>query len=92
MMDLKQILRDEITLDEEVGIYSVHGLPPGDYDNKAAAYDAVIAAPLYNKMMWGNSPSDYLNFAKHSLQQQSCLLYTSPSPRDLSTSRMPSSA
>ena len=71
MMDLKQILRDEITLDEEVGIYSVHGLPPGDYDNKAAAYDAVIAAPLYNKIMWGNSPSDYLNFAKHSLQQQS---------------------
>ena len=25
-------------------------------------------------------------------QLQSCLLYTSPSPRDLSTSRMPSSA
>ena len=25
-------------------------------------------------------------------QQQNCLLYTSPSPRDLSTSRMPSSA
>ena len=25
-------------------------------------------------------------------QSQSCLLYTSPSPRDLSTSRMPSSA
>ena len=26
------------------------------------------------------------------LQRQICLLYTSPSPRDLSTSRMPSSA
>ena len=26
------------------------------------------------------------------LQEQTCLLYTSPSPRDLSTSRMPSSA
>ena len=25
-------------------------------------------------------------------ENQSCLLYTSPSPRDLSTSRMPSSA
>ena len=25
-------------------------------------------------------------------EQESCLLYTSPSPRDLSTSRMPSSA
>ena len=28
----------------------------------------------------------------HSLEFVSCLLYTSPSPRDLSTSRMPSSA
>ena len=27
-----------------------------------------------------------------SFQSQGCLLYTSPSPRDLSTSRMPSSA
>ena len=27
-----------------------------------------------------------------SAQRQDCLLYTSPSPRDLSTSRMPSSA
>ena len=26
------------------------------------------------------------------IRQNSCLLYTSPSPRDLSTSRMPSSA
>ena len=29
---------------------------------------------------------------KHPLQERVCLLYTSPSPRDLSTSRMPSSA
>ena len=28
----------------------------------------------------------------HEEQQRACLLYTSPSPRDLSTSRMPSSA
>ena len=27
-----------------------------------------------------------------SIVQEACLLYTSPSPRDLSTSRMPSSA
>ena len=30
--------------------------------------------------------------ANASAQEYSCLLYTSPSPRDLSTSRMPSSA
>ena len=32
------------------------------------------------------------NFLKIDLLYESCLLYTSPSPRDLSTSRMPSSA
>ena len=31
----------------------------------------------------------YINFIN---QYRNCLLYTSPSPRDLSTSRMPSSA
>ena len=37
---------------------------------------------------------DYVAFLimKTQTQYQSCLLYTSPSPRDLSTSRMPSSA
>ena len=34
----------------------------------------------------GDVPAGFLR------DQQSCLLYTSPSPRDLSTSRMPSSA
>ena len=33
-----------------------------------------------------------LNLADQSQSSPSCLLYTSPSPRDLSTSRMPSSA
>ena len=32
------------------------------------------------------------NYIAHHLILDSCLLYTSPSPRDLSTSRMPSSA
>ena len=31
-------------------------------------------------------------FTNHSEEFENCLLYTSPSPRDLSTSRMPSSA
>ena len=35
---------------------------------------------------------DALENRRQELQAQSCLLYTSPSPRDLSTSRMPSSA
>eukprot|EP00831_Metopus_contortus_P009168 TRINITY_DN13537_c0_g1_i1.p1 TRINITY_DN13537_c0_g1~~TRINITY_DN13537_c0_g1_i1.p1 ORF type:complete len:100 (+),score=21.54 TRINITY_DN13537_c0_g1_i1:217-516(+) len=35
---------------------------------------------------------DYTIEETKSKQQTGCLLYTSPSPRDLSTSRMPSSA
>ena len=34
----------------------------------------------------------YRNDLKNITQCEGCLLYTSPSPRDLSTSRMPSSA
>ena len=33
-----------------------------------------------------------INFLKNYVDAYDCLLYTSPSPRDLSTSRMPSSA
>ena len=35
---------------------------------------------------------DDLRIAAVGRQQQTCLLYTSPSPRDISGSRMPSSA
>ena len=40
-----------------------------------------------------NFMADYLEKnSKEILEANNCLLYTSPSPRDLSTSRMPSSA
>ena len=57
------------------------------FENKSDVISSLILEPLvqcasgmgiYNKL--------YLKEAR------SCLLYTSPSPRDLSTSRMPSSA
>ena len=59
--------------------------------------DLVIQSKTINIRFRKGSPSgkigviqtestDYLNISS------SCLLYTSPSPRDLSTSRMPSSA
>ena len=37
-------------------------------------------------------PGQRLDFALRMPDSEGCLLYTSPSPRDLSTSRMPSSA
>ena len=51
-------------------------------------YSGNLAVIINNTVNWfGNifeTKRDYYNFF--------CLLYTSPSPRDLSTSRMPSSA
>ena len=38
------------------------------------------------------SQAEYLNELRKCVERPACLLYTSPSPRDLSTSRMPSSA
>ena len=53
------------------------------YEDWAARYDQDV------NDTWGYSgPERTLFWLRHYL----CLLYTSPSPRDLSTSRMPSSA
>ena len=41
---------------------------------------------------WSEEIRDLLQPLLHSTKFEGCLLYTSPSPRDLSTSRMPSSA
>ena len=39
-----------------------------------------------------DEPVDLVKLSEGEMREYSCLLYTSPSPRDLSTSRMPSSA
>ena len=47
-----------------------------------------------NGVNWGGLKTLYIKEVRRffKVQMQTCLLYTSPSPRDLSTSRMPSSA
>ena len=54
------------------------------------------AAPRINDILHEYSPYILgrmgIPYPKRELSIISCLLYTSPSPRDLSTSRMPSSA
>ena len=65
--NFKSLLRDEVSFDEASSVYTTHGMPPGSYDNKVATYDAIMTAGLYNRMMWGNSPSNYTDFAEKSL-------------------------
>ena len=54
---------------------------------------AVGAGPAAVTAQAGSEPANQPQVAKvASVQAQVCLLYTSPSPRDPKTSRMPSSA
>jgi len=41
------------------------------YDKRAAAYDLVVSTRLYNFVMWGTSPSDYIDFARQALTSSS---------------------
>ena len=47
-------------------------LPPGDegapYDRRAAAYDRLVASPLYNRLLWRASPRTYAAFAAEALR------------------------
>ena len=53
-----------------------------------------VATDLFDAMgkMWLTLVDRYSGYGWVTLCNSTCLLYTSPSPRDLSTSRMPSSA
>ena len=37
------------------------------YDTRAAAYDSVVSTWLYNRLMWGTSPLDYVAFAREAV-------------------------
>lgn len=38
-----------------------------DYDRKVGAYDLVVGNRFYNRLVWGNWPSDYREFCKQAL-------------------------
>ena len=69
-----------------------------DYDGKyGEIIDMSQAVPSYpphpkliEEFINSSSVKSLLNYGD--IEGENCLLYTSPSPRDLSTSRMPSSA
>lgn len=53
----------------EDDIYSVLPDAPHNhlYDRRAAAYDSVVSTWLYNRLMWGTSPLDYVAFAREAV-------------------------
>jgi len=68
--ELKEVVTEKrfVRLIEE-DIYSV--LPdtsvPHHYDKRAAVYDLIVSTRLYNAVMWGSSPCDYVQFARQAL-------------------------
>lgn len=68
--ELKEVVAEKrlIRLIED-DIYSV--VPDASvlhhYDKRAALYDLVVSTRLYNFVMWGTSPCDYVEFARQAL-------------------------
>lgn len=56
----------------EVGIFSC--LDRNDrhssYDNKVNLYDRIVGNPFYNRLIWGNWPSNYRDFCRRALASQ----------------------
>ena len=64
----RELFIDEITEIENC-IYEPKGLPKGEYDSQAVLYDKLISNRLYNKIMWGNSPTNYAAFCEKGLEK-----------------------
>ena len=67
----------------------VFGDIQGCYDELAALLEQIDPDPIADELWFAG---DLINRGPNNVDTLTCLLYTSPSPRDLSTSRMPSSA
>ena len=94
-----------VTLDDQSILLSLIGVLPGDA-NLDGVVDTVDFAAWNNNAFtsptgWRTGDfnadgftdgSDFNIWSNHQFEQQACLLYTSPSPRDATLSRMPSSA
>src|SRR6266851_5938542 len=68
--DLRTVIAEGRTIGVvDDGIYSVlpEVLHNHLYDRRAAVYDLVVGTRLYNRIMWGTSPLDYVAFARQAV-------------------------
>lgn len=50
------------------GLFSVVDAPGiAAYDNKAKAYERIVRSKLYNQVIWGAQPKDYIHFAEKAI-------------------------
>ena len=77
-------IESQISRPIESALATTAGLVEVESRSRAGLSDVVL------EFAWGTDMGEATQAARERLQ--TCLLYTSPSPRDLSTSRMPSSA
>jgi len=94
---LEPIMRVEITVPDEFAgtimgdLNSRRGRIQG-MDNKSGNTVIKAEVPMAEMLTYGADLTSMTQGRGSFAMEMSCLLYTSPSPRDLSTSRMPSSA
>ena len=77
-MSREELLKELVTEGHRVrlieeDIYSVQPdtSVPHHYDKRASLYDSVVSTWLYNSVMWGTSPGDYVDFARQALNSSS---------------------
>ena len=75
-----------------VEVVGAHGVVLPAHRVVKGVHAGVAPVPVEVELGQGGAAARQLEQLLAGLQGNLCLLYTSPSPRDLSTSRMPSSA
>ena len=73
-------------------VNSVHAVRKVSFDLIKGETLGIVGESGSGKSTIGNAILNVLKLTAPDVNINGCLLYTSPSPRDLSTSRMPSSA
>ena len=77
------------TISTSNGNFTFENVPPGDYE---IVFDTGSGTSLSPNVTGGSDADPETGSLTQTVQSGDCLLYTSPSPRDISGSRMPSSA